>query len=617
MCGFFGLLDPDGNISDRDIKEIRQGCNYINYRGPDDYGEYHNKNFMVSFNRLSILDIKAPSQPLLSKDKNLILVCNGEIYNFKELRSELKNKYNFKTNLDTEVLIPGYIEWGDKLWKKLNGMFSIVLWNKKNNKLILVRDHVGIKPLHYYKCNNRIYFSSDYNSFFHQNFQNIEFNTQSILSYVSFRYVIGKRTFLKDVFDVLPGEKIEFNNNNSKNEIYWDVSLEKKIDQGENFYVKNLDIEIESAIKRQLISDVPVGAFVSGGLDSSLILFHISKYLENIKVFATGLDEENYSELQYVDLISKELSLEVDKTIIDENIFINEMRNVLRFRGEPNAIPHETAFYLMSQKMKNKIKVVLSGEGADELFGGYGRLFKSPLDFYKKKIINPFYRPIDHFLERYSWFSKNDKKTFLNQDTFSFKNFDDYSMEYFNRIFDKCRHLNYFDKMYYIMLKIHLVNMLNRLDRMTMASSIEARVPFLDKKLIEYVFQIPNKYKSKWIGKTAIIKSFFSNSEKISEKYDIPKYILKKVSTGKVNQKIIDRKKFPFPFPLNKWLSGKLGDLVRDTFLSKNIKSDFIFNQKNISKFLDKKTFNAKEDLDGKKIWMILNTELWLQDKKF
>jgi len=415
----------------------------------------------------------------------------------------------------------------------------------------------------------------------------------------------------------LPGEKTEFCNKGIKDEVYWDVNLEKKIDRGEDYYIENLNFEVESAIKRQLISDVPVGAFVSGGLDSSLILFHMSKYLNNINVFATGLSEKNYSELEYVDLISKELSLNVDKTIINENIFIDKIKHVLQFRGEPNAIPHETAFYIMSQKMKNKIKVVLSGEGADELFGGYGRLFKSPLDFYKKKMINPFYRSIDHFLERYSWFSKTDKKKFLNQETFHFKNFDEYSMKYLNKIFDKCKHLNYFDKMYYIMIKIHLVNMLNRLDRMTMASSVEARVPFLDKKLIEYIFQIPNKYKIKWKDKIAITKSLFSNSDKISEKNDIPKYILKKISEGKVNQKIIDRKKFPFPFPVNKWLSGKFGDFVKDTLLSKNIKSDFIINQKNISEFLNKKNYNAKEDLDGKKIWMLLNIELWLQQKKF
>lgn len=617
MCGFFGLLDLNGNITDNDIKEIRQGSHYINYRGPDAHKEYRDKNFAVAFNRLSILDINAPSQPLVSEDKNLILVCNGEIYNFKELRNELKKKYDFKTNLDTEVLIPGYLEWGDELWKKLNGMFSIVLWNKKNKKLILARDHVGIKPLHYYICSNRIYFSSDYNAFFHQNFKKIKFNSDSVLSYLSFRYVIGKKTFLKDVFDVLPGTKTEFYNNGITEDVYWDVNLEEKIDRGEDYYIKNLSLEVESAIKRQLISDVPVGAFASGGLDSSLILFHMSKYLSNINVFATGLDEKNYNELEYVDLISKELSLNVDKTIINENIFVNKIKDVLQFRGEPNAIPHETAFYMMSQKMKNKIKVVISGEGADELFGGYGRLFKSPLDFYKKKLINPFHKPIDHFLERYSWFNQNDKEKFLNQETFRHKNFDDYSIKYLNEIFDKCKHLNYFDKMYYIMLKIHLVNMLNRLDRMTMASSVEARVPFLDKKLIEYVFQIPNKYKIMWKNKIAMTKSLFFNSEKISEKYDVPKYILKKISEGKVNQKIIDRKKFPFPFPVNKWLSGKLGDFVKDTLLSKNIKSDFIINQKSVSKFLNKKTYNTKEDLDGKKIWMLLNIELWLQEKKF
>jgi len=617
MCGFFGLLDLNGNISNNDLNEIRSGAESASYRGPDDKSEYYDKNFAVSFNRLSIIDINAPSQPLVSEDKNLILVCNGEIYNFKELRRELSKKYNFKTNLDTEILIPGYLEWGNKFWDKLNGMFSIVIWDKRKKKLLMIRDHVGIKPLHYYLCDNRIYFSSDYNSFFHQKFQKVQFRKDSILSYLSFRYVIGKNTFLKNIFDVLPGEKIEISTGNIKKEIYWDINLGSKIDKGESNYIKNLDIEIESAVKRQLISDVPLGAFASGGIDSSLILSHMSKHLDNINVFSTGLEDKNYNELEYVDLVAKELSLTVDKTIIDENIFINEIPNVLNFRGEPNAIPHETAFYLMSKKMKNKIKVVLSGEGADELFGGYGRLFKSPIDFYKKKLINPFYTQQDHFLKRYSWFSADDKKKFINQETFNFKNLDDSSLEYIAQIFDKCKHLNYFDKMYYIMMKIHLVNMLNRLDRMTMSSSVEARVPFLDKKLIEYVCQIPNKYKIMWKDNFSKAKSFLYNSEKISEKFDIPKYILKKVSEGKVNKKIIDRKKFPFPFPINKWLSGKLGEFVKDTLLSKNIKSDFIINQKNISKFLNKKTFNAKEDLDGKKIWMLLNIELWMQNKKF
>ena len=359
-------------------------------------------------------------------------------------------------------------------------------------------------------------------------------------------------------------------------------------------------------------------------------LNNLKKFWSKKKVFITGHTGFKGSWLciilRYLNSTVHGFSLKPEKNSlfnkskIIKNLTSNtysDIKDIIKFRGEPAAIPHETAFYMMSQKMKNKIKVVLSGEGADELFGGYGRIFKSPIDFYQKKITNPFYTQINHFLDRYSWFSKTDKRTFLNQDTFSFKNFDDYSMEYLDEIFKKCEHLNYFDKMYYIMLKIHLVNMLNRLDRMTMSSSIEARVPFLDKKLVEYIFKIPNKYKIKWKDKTSLTKSLFSSSEKISEKYDIPKYILKKISEGKVNKKIIDRKKFPFPFPVNKWLSGKLGDFVKDTLLSKNIKSDFLINQKNVSKFLNKKNYNEKEDLDGKKIWMLLNIELWLQEKKF
>ena len=188
-------------------------------------------------------------------------------------------------------------------------------------------------------------------------------------------------------------------------------------------------------------------------------------------------------------------------------------------------------------------------------------------------------------------------------------------MEYLKNIFIKTSKLNYFDKIYYIMIKIHLVNMLNRLDRMTMYSSIEARVPFLDKKLMEFVFSMPNKYKISWKNNISKFKSIFYSSEYISEKFDIPKYILKRISKNKVPDKIINRKKFPFPLPINKWLEGKLGTMSKDILLSKNLKLDNFVNKNNIKKFLDKKNFTNKEDLDGKKIWMLVNLENWLKNK--
>ena len=197
MCGFFGIVDLSGNISDKDKFEISKGANFIKYRGPDDQGKYEDKHLFLIFNRLSILDLNSKSPPLVCENDRIIVVCNGEIYNFKELREELSRKYSFQTNQDTEVILHGYIEWGDEIWKKLNGMFSIALWNKRNKKLTLVRDHVGIKPLHYMLKNNKIYFSNDYNAFFCQTYLEPKLNRDSILSYLSFRYVIGNRTFFQ------------------------------------------------------------------------------------------------------------------------------------------------------------------------------------------------------------------------------------------------------------------------------------------------------------------------------------------------------------------------------------------------------------------------------------
>ena len=425
-----------------------------------------------------------------------------------------------------------------------------------------------------------------------------------------------KKTFIQNIYDVLPGQKVEVSNNINKN-LYWDLNLESKIDRGEQYYTKQFEVEFNEAIERQVLADVPVGAFISGGLDSSLILHYMKKYFQNIETFATGFNDKEYDELQYADLIANKMNLKINKTILNEKNFLNEMKNVISARGEPCAIPHETAFHLMSKKMNGKIKVVLSGEGADELLGGYGRLFQSPFDYYKKKIFTfSNESPMSHFLKRYSWFNQKDKSDLLNMDTFNNKFFDDYSMEYLTQIFDKVAHLNYFDKMYYIMIKIHLVNMLNRLDRMTMNSSIEARVPFLDKKLVEFIFGMPNKYKIRWKNNFSKFKSVFYSSDKISERLDIPKYMLKKIAKNKIDNRIIERKKFPFPLPVNTWLSSKLGEQAKDTLLSKNLRIFDFVNQKNVQKFLDKKKFNTKEDLDGKKIWMLLNLENFLKEKK-
>ncbi len=633
MCGFFGVISFKRKLSTQDFVDIKNGTKEISYRGPDDQKILSDDDFCFGFNRLSIIDLKAENQPYYNNDKSVVMMCNGEIYNYKYLKNDLLSKgYKFKTNTDVEVILHGYIEWGNELWNKLNGIFSIVILDRRQKKIFLIRDHLGVKPLHYFINNGKIYFGSDYNSFLNISNYRHTINHSALGSYLSFRYVIGKQTFYKNIFDVLPGYEIVYDGTNIKDRQYWDIPTEATVDKGFKYYLDKLDSLLDESVEKQMISDVPLGAFISGGLDSSLLLSYIKKHRSSLSTYITGFEESGYNEFKYAEIVANFLNINQPKKLkIKENDYIDAIKKTIKYRGEPISVPHENAFLQMSGFMKKDISVVMSGEGADELFGGYGRIFRSPHDYYmsKKPIIGRFVnynsndnedrrkiytRPIDHFLSRYSWFSKEEKNNLLNKDGSNY-NYDENSLEYIESLFKKISHLNYFDGMYYLLGKLHLTNLLNRLDRMTMASSVEARVPFLDVNLVEFVSKLPSKYKIKWKNKFSKISSIFYNSEKISENLDIPKYILKKLAEKKIPDSIIYRKKMGFPVPLNNWATKRFGEYAYEILTSSKSKTNKMFDISFIEKFIKNKKYNSKEDMDGKKIWMLLNIEIWMQEK--
>jgi len=635
MCGFFGVVDFSESLNAKDWDEITAGTTAISYRGPDDSAILKRPNICFGFRRLSIIDIQAPSQPFSSKDKRTTMMCNGEIYNFQELKSILVGKnYQFQTNTDTEVILHGYEEWGHGLWEKLNGIFAVVLWDEIKKELTLVRDQFGVKPLHYLEVGNKIYFSSDYNAFKFQSARKMEMNSNALLSYFSFRYVVGEQTFYKDVYDILPGNFVKINVFGRKSNIYWDIPVEEDGDPGEKQCLKKLDELLSASVERQLMSDVPLGAFISGGVDSNLLLHYMSKTNSDISCYIAGFEEKKYNEFEYADLMAEKLGIKPRKLMMTQRDYLDAMEEVIAYRGEPVSVPHEGAFLRMSQLMKKEISVVLSGEGADELFAGYGRIFRSPFDYYKQRKIDAlpfgsklarkvfnvpskpvFDTPMNHFLNRYSWFTNMDKNILLNQEFFNSKYFDDYSLSYINGLFSKTANVNYYRAMPYILGKIHLPNLLNRLDRMTMASGVEARVPFLDKDLVSYVSKLPCHYKLRWNSVFSRLISICSNSDKISEKYDTPKYILKQLAQGKVPAEIINRSKMGFPVPLDKWMGENIfKDKAKELLLSKESMVSNIVNTGNIENFLKKKNYSSSYDYDGKKIWMLMNVELWMRN---
>ena len=633
MCGFFGVVNFKSPLIPEDKIDIKKGTDLIKYRGPDDQKILSENKFCFGFNRLKIIDLHAENQPYYTSDKSVIMMCNGEIYNYLDLKKLLLSKgYKFKSNTDVEVILHGYLEWGETLWNKLNGIFSIVILDRRINKLFLVRDHMGVKPLHYFIKGDKIYFGSDYNSFSQIHNHKRSLNLSALHSYLSFRNVIGKQTFYKEIFDILPGTRISYDGSKINENQFWDIPTTIDDDKGIKFYTNELDRLLEESVKKQIVSDVPVGAFISGGLDSSLLLSYLKKYKPDINTYISGFNVEGYDEFKYAEIVANHLGLSDPNRIqIDQTEYIDSIKETIIHKGEPISIPHENAFFKMSNYMKKNISVVISGEGADEMFAGYGRIFRSPHDYYMSKkpllgrLINystnnevrqKFDNPIDHFLSRYSWFSDKEKKEFLNEDITNDK-YNNYSFEYIESLFKKVSHLNYYQSIYYLLGKLHLPNLLNRLDRMTMAASVEARVPFLDVNLVEFASKLPTKYKLKWKNQIYKFLSKFYNSESISEKFDTPKYILKHLAEKKLPKSIIYRKKMGFPVPLNNWSNKKFGEYAYDILMSSKSKSRDIFNMSKVEKFMKKGNYNAKEDLDGKKIWMMVNFELWLQQQNF
>ena len=625
MCGFFGVDNLHDCIGDQDIDDVKNATNKIIYRGPDDGQVVSGDTFCFGFRRLSIIDLLAASQPYLSADKSIIMMCNGEIYNYKSLKKQLIRKgYQFKTNTDVEVVLHGYAEWKQSLWDKLNGIYSIVVYDRNQRRLYLVRDRLGVKPLHVLHFNNKIYFASDYSSFSSIEGLRLELDKESMLSYLSFRYVIGKKTFYKDVRDVLPGSCVVCDTTSNSSNLYWDVPTGPAKSISLDSAIEQLDFHLDKSVRSQLISDVPLGAYISGGLDSSLLLSYIVKYKPDIKTYISGFEDDLYNEFKYADIVADHLNVSIDKLLINQNDYIDNMERAILYRGEPLSVPHESAFLSMTENLSRHVKVVMSGEGADELFAGYGRIFRSPHDFFMGKIpllrslincsamqggFDASMQPIDHFLQRYSWFTGEDKARILNKEYFDRMVFDEYSLSYIEHLFDNVSHLSYYQGIYYLLAKLHLPNLLNRLDRMTMGASVEARVPFLDHTLVEFASGVPHGYKLRWKNHLSKFMSIFHDSEYISERYDIPKYILKQVARDRIPSSIIDRKKMGFP--VYKWVDGKLGGIASEIVTSNDSIIRDLFNIDEVLKLFDQSTVSDQYDMLGKKIWMLVNIELW------
>ena len=595
MCSISGICNFEKKPSTQ-IVELMTKC--LSHRGPDDSGFFQNENISLGHNRLSIIDLQNSKQPMKDEKNKNIIIFNGEIYNFKELKSELRSfGHKFDTEGDTEVILKSYTQWGVECLKKLEGMFVFCIWDEKKKQLFIGRDKFGEKPLFYYFSKEHGFmFSSEIRSFLEVEKikQELRLDTESINQYLSLNYLINNKTFFREIKSLSPASYIILNSTNFKNEIsikkYWllEEHFKKKTNDSFSQASEKINFLLEKSIKQKMFSDVENGVFLSGGIDSSTISLKLKK-IDNHKMSAHNIlfKEEKFNESVDAKIIADYLNVNLNhyEIPIDDDL-TNEFPKIIDAMDQPMSDTSFLSTYYLSKYSKKKSKVVLSGDGADELFGGYdtyiadiyrkffpqinlksnllkelpNKLFKTNLGKvgieYK---INKFVNGL-HFKDHHShilWreiFSHEEKKKLFNKFDKDLINHN--FLDYIDRQIQKVKNLHYLDQYMYIDFKTWLPNdILYKVDRSTMFNSQESRLPFLDSKLVEYVCSLPTKYKINIFERKKILRQIIKSS--------LPKSLLKKKKSG-------------FNTPIGLWLinNKKFKDMAHDllsTYFMKNL----------------------------------------------
>ena len=585
MCGICGEIRF--NDTRVDESKMRHMMESIAKRGPDHSDEYQHNNVYLGHRRLSVIDISSKShQPMIDEKSKKAIVFNGVIYNYKEIRKLLAKKgYNFSSDGDTEVILKSYDYYGEDCVKYLDGVFSFCIYDLNTKKLFLARDRLGIKPLYYKLDNKHFSFASNTKALIGRN--DNEINHESLHHQFTLHSVVpAPNTILQNVHKLEPGHSVKVMPNGKilKNKYYTldDIKINHNIK--ENEIIEESERLLMSAIKKRFYTaDVDVGVLLSGGLDSSLIVAMAAKSkLSKINTFSIGfptINDEVGNEFYYSDMVSKQFNTNHYKYNISQDHLIESLDNVIQEMPEPMFSQDSSAFYLLAKEVSKNQKVVLSGQGADELFGGY---------FWYEKMNDTKGSDPERFIQHYFDRDQKDYSKTIKEKYVS----NNYSQELIESLFQKQREdISYIDKVLRIDLSTLIIDdPVKRIDSMTMAHGLETRVPFLDINLVEFLSSIPSVEKLKNNGK----------------------YYLKKIAEKYLSKDLIYREKFYFPVPPLKILEGKFLDYVKGILLSKSCIERGLYNREHISALLlNPNSYFTK--LNGNKLWHLALLERWFQ----
>lgn len=602
MCGIAGFMGQVENRAD----VIRNMTEVITHRGPDSDGFFTDDNISMGFRRLSIIDLGAGHQPIYNEDKSLVLTFNGEIYNYKDLRKELIAKgHKFYTDTDSEVLVHGFEEWKEDMLPKLRGMFGFAIYNTKDNSLFIARDFFGIKPMHYTQIGNDFVYASEIKSILEYPKFEKKFNRKALDSYLSFQYAVPPETFFEGVYCLMPGHYLWYKDGEVETTRYFEARFNPDEEMTEEEAVDRIEKVFESSVNAHKIADVEVGCFLSSGVDSS----YVSTYFADQKTFTVGFDfGEKYNEISWAKNLSEKIGVEHHTHLISSEEFWDAVPTVQYHMDQPLADPSCIALYFVSRLASHYVKVVLSGEGADELFGGYTcyndprvfKIYQTIVPHCIRKAIRAICRKLpdikgrdyliracDKLEERYIgnafMYDYKQKQELLKDPSIATRP-QDLTRKYYYR----CRKYDDVTKMQYLDINMWMVgDILLKADRMSMANSLELRVPFLDKEVFKVASSLPTKLRC--------------------NKHNT-KYAMRKAAVRHMPEATAEKEKLGFPVPTRVWLRDeKYYNVVKTKFKGKT--AEKFFNTDVLVSWLDSH-FSGKED-NSRRVWTIYVFLVW------
>lgn len=604
MCGFCGFT---GDLDDKETC-LTNMMNKIIHRGPDSAGQHIDDSVAMGFRRLSIIDLDFGSQPMYNEDKSIVITFNGEIYNHQLLREDLIAKgHVFSNNADTEVLIHAYEEYGPDMLNMLRGMFAFVIWDSNKKQLFGARDYFGIKPFYYANVNGNLVYGSEIKSILEYPGYQKEMNENALENYLTFQYSVLPETFFKGIFKLMPAHYFIFKDGKMDITRYWEPTFDANENISMEELVDKIDDVMQDSVKSHKISDVEVGSFLSSGVDSS----YVAASFHGDKTFTVGFDYEKYNEIDYAKKLSEKIQIDNYSKLITTDEYWNTLSKIQYHMDEPLADPSAIALYFVSKTAAEHVKVALSGEGADEFFGGYN-IYHEPLSLAPmKKLPKPLRKAMagiakalpfkfkgknfliraskdveERFIGNAFMFDMNEREKILKNPTGKYP-FTELTKPYYDKVSDK----DDVTKMQYIDIHFWLIgDILLKADKMSMANSLEVRVPFLDKEVFNLARTIPTKYK-------------------VTDKNT--KVAMREAAHRYLPDMVAEKKKLGFPVPIRIWLrEDKYYNIVKEAFTSKA--AEKFFNVNEIMKFLDRHKA-GKED-NSRKIWTIYMFLVWYQE---